>query len=167
MISDTNEKTEPPPPLTQREMNQFIMLAALPTLERALERLRWLEAEVVSLTAQRDDAFKSAINAALRADDHNADPLAEMWRELSAYQEQADRDGHGPSWRAMCEDRTQGSANAAGWVAKAALRSVAKAEEHASNAALLASWAVMRSRSVSRAASDSIAAIRRAKEGQR
>jgi hypothetical protein len=34
-----------PPPLTQREMNQFITLSTLPTLERALERLRWLEAQ--------------------------------------------------------------------------------------------------------------------------
>jgi hypothetical protein len=48
-ISDLTEKTEPPP-LTQREMNQFITLAALPTLERALERLRWLEAQRAGLT---------------------------------------------------------------------------------------------------------------------
>jgi len=34
-----------PPPLTQREMNQFITLSTLPTLERALERLRWLESQ--------------------------------------------------------------------------------------------------------------------------
>jgi hypothetical protein len=44
-----NDTTEPAP-LTEREMNQFIMLAALPTLERALERLRWLEAQRGGLT---------------------------------------------------------------------------------------------------------------------
>jgi hypothetical protein len=48
-ISDLTEKTEPPP-LTQREMNQFVTLAALPTLERALARLRWLEAQNAGLT---------------------------------------------------------------------------------------------------------------------
>jgi len=79
------EKTEPAP-LSQREMNQFIALATMPTLERALERLRWLEAE----------------NAALKA---QPDPIAEMWRELAEYQEQADKEGHGDTWRAMCEDR--------------------------------------------------------------
>jgi hypothetical protein len=48
-----NDTTEPAP-LNQREMNQFIALATLPTLERALARLRWLEAEVVSLKAGRE-----------------------------------------------------------------------------------------------------------------
>jgi hypothetical protein len=106
-ISDLTEKTEPPPPLTQREMNQFITLAALPTLERALERLRWLEAEVVSLKAK-------------------ADPLAEMWAALESYQEQADRDGHSKSWRNMCELRTVNAALDAsgctrGWSANATM----------------------------------------------
>jgi len=41
--------TTVPPPLTEREMRQFVTLAALPTLERALERLRWLEAELAAL----------------------------------------------------------------------------------------------------------------------
>jgi hypothetical protein len=136
-------------------MNQFIMLAALPTLERALERLRWLEAEVVSLTAQRDEAFKSAINAALRADGRRADPLAEMWRELSEYQPQADRDGHGESWARMCEERTHAAAcNAAGAARKASRE-----------AAWSASYAVREAEHSS--ATDAIAAIRRAKEGQR
>jgi len=76
-LTDTTE----PAPLTEREMNQFITLAALPTQRRALERLRWLEAQ----------------NAALKAND----PFAEMWRQLSEYQEQAERDGHGDTWRAM------------------------------------------------------------------
>jgi hypothetical protein len=88
-MSDTTE----PAPLTEREMNQFVTLAALPTLERALERLRWLEAQ----------------NAALKAND----PLAEMWRELSEYQPMADRDGHGESWRRMCSERTEAAAEEA------------------------------------------------------
>lgn len=45
-MSDTTE----PAPLTDREMKQFVTLAALPTLERALERLRWLEAQRAGLT---------------------------------------------------------------------------------------------------------------------
>jgi hypothetical protein len=56
MISDTNEKAEPAP-LTEREMNQFITLATLPTLERALERLRWLEAENADLKERIDNAL--------------------------------------------------------------------------------------------------------------
>jgi hypothetical protein len=137
MISDTNEKTEPPPPLTQREMNQFITLAALPTLERALERLRWLEAE----------------NAALKAD-----PLAGMWRELAEYQEQADRDGHGESWRVMCAERTDHSAWSA---ARAAARpGPMRAVEEAC-------WDAGRAAAVdAESARDAIAAIRKAKEAR-
>jgi hypothetical protein len=161
-ISDLTEKTEPPPPLTQREMNQFVTLAALPTLERALERLRWLEAEVVSLTAQRDEAFKSAINAALRVDDHNADPLAEMWRELSEYQPQADRDGHGESWRRMCEERT----TLAAWRARDAALDQAVSVA-ASDAARIASAAALNASSSAQDAQRAIAQIRRAKEAQR
>jgi hypothetical protein len=56
MISDTNEKTEPAP-LTEREMNQFITLATMPTLERALERLRWLEAQNADLKERIDNAL--------------------------------------------------------------------------------------------------------------
>jgi hypothetical protein len=162
MISDTNEKTEPAP-LTEREMNQFVMLAALPTLERALERLRWLEAEVVSLTAQRDEAFKSAINAALRADDHNADPLAEMWRELSEYQPMADADGHGESWARMCQARTEEAASEA--------YRARQASSHVAAAAYGALWAEQRDAAVRRLskeavawAADAVVAIRRAKE---
>lgn len=48
------DSTEPPP-LTQFQMNQFLMLSALPTLAPALapaeSRLRWLEAEVAALKA--------------------------------------------------------------------------------------------------------------------
>ncbi len=47
--------TPEPAPLTQFQMNQFVMLSALPTLAPALapaeSRLRWLEAEVAALKA--------------------------------------------------------------------------------------------------------------------
>jgi hypothetical protein len=159
MISDTTEKTEPAP-LTQREMNQFITLAALPTLERALERLRWLEAQNAALKAQRDEAFKGAINAALRADDHNADPLAEMWRELSEYQPQADSDGHGESWRAMCAERTVNAALDAsgftrGWSANATMWVGLSLSYRGTNAEKSAQHA-----------SEAIDSIRRAKEAK-
>jgi hypothetical protein len=60
--------------------------------------------------------------AALRAHD----PLAEMWAALVEYQEQADRDGHGESWRNMCELRTVNAALDAsgftrGWSANATM----------------------------------------------
>jgi hypothetical protein len=41
--------TTKPAPLNQREMAQFISLSMMPTLERALARLRWLEAENAAL----------------------------------------------------------------------------------------------------------------------
>ncbi len=179
MISDTNEKTEAPPPLTQREMNQFVTLAALPTLERALARLRWLEAEVAALKAQRDEAFKSAINAALRADDHNADPLAEMWRELSEYQPMADADGYGEAWAKMCSERTQDAAMRASAAACNAGGIKAREATHladsfafsarpwaAGKAALRAAWAIESALSASRSSVRSIDALRRAKEAK-
>jgi hypothetical protein len=79
--------------------------------------------------------------AALKAHD----PLAEMWRELEAYQEQANRDGHGESWRRMCEERTEQSA-------RDAARDAARAEKASSYAVAYASCAV--------------AEIRRAKEAK-
>jgi hypothetical protein len=201
MISDLTEKTEPPPPLTQREMNQFITLAALPTLERALERLRWLEAEVVSLTAQRDEAQRDRANCTIDlvaargclsvveeiaersgeinkslTDERDAlaaevaalkanDPLAEMWEALVEYQPQADKDGHGESWRRMCSERT----------GAAAFTAYAYAPSDADEAALAAARAIGADDTESRAARESlanleawnaIAAIRRAKEGR-
>ena len=50
-----NDTTEPAP-LTEREMNQFITLATMPTLERALDRLRWLEAQNADLKERIDNA---------------------------------------------------------------------------------------------------------------
>jgi hypothetical protein len=99
--------------------------------------------------------------AALKA---QPDPLAEMWAALADYQPQADRDGHGESWRRMCHERT----NASAWNA-----ANAAAEAFAASAAGHAAFAVSRSQSnatknsVDEAAQLAIAAIRRAKEVQR
>jgi hypothetical protein len=99
--------------------------------------------------------------AALKA---KPDPLAEMWAALADYQPQADRDGHGESWRRMCHERT----NASAWNA-----ANAAAEAFAASAAGHAAFAVSRSQSnatknsVDEAAQLAIAAIRRAKEAKR
>ncbi len=112
-----------------------------------------------------------AENAALKAND----PLAEMWRELAEYQPQAERDGHGESWRKMCEERTKESARDA---ADAAFAVAVPAKDKLAHVAALeagfsarnAAWAEMaQSKSVKAAAeeaTDAISAIRRAKEGQ-
>ena len=82
------------------------------------------------------------------------DTLAEMWRELEAYQPMADRDGHGESWRRMCRERT---ALAAGAAAHDALSTHAWAAIWAAQAAGSAADVVVRT-------SRAIDAIRRAKE---
>jgi hypothetical protein len=46
-----------------------------------------------------------------------------MWEALSRYQPYADQDGHGESWRVMCEERTQEAA----WTASVAARGEASA----------------------------------------
>ncbi len=104
---------------------------------------------------ERELAQRTAELAALKA---QRDPLAEMWRELSEYQEQADADGHGESWAKMCSERTGDWA----WEAKLEAR---KASQDAA-------WAA--ADSVARALADAtewavevIEAIRRAKEAQR
>jgi hypothetical protein len=158
-------KTTEPAPLTEREMNQFVTLAALPTLERALERLRWLEAQRAGLTnpttimvrldgvwitpsAALDEITRlRAEVAALKAND----PLAEMWRELSEYQPMADRDGHGESWRRMCSERTEAAAEEAA----NCVRDMSEWD---------AAWAVAR---IAKWAGDAVAAIRCAKEAKR
>jgi hypothetical protein len=97
------------------------------------------------------------IASMLRCAVKSNDPLAEMWRELKAYQPQADRDGHGESWRRMCEERTQ----AAAWVAqRCATRPAAK---DAADCAASAAWAAARH---AESAGDAIDAIRRAKEAR-
>jgi hypothetical protein len=49
--------------------------------------------------------------------------LNEMWTALAAYQPQADAEGHGKTWAAMCKEKTFGNA----WSAYAAYASAAKA----------------------------------------
>ncbi len=120
-------------------------------VERLTAERDALAAEVAALKAERDEAFKSAINAALRADDHKPDPLAEMWAALAEYQPMADRDGHGESWRRMCSERTEAAALAASRVATWV-------------AARAAGYAA---RSFARDAACAVAEIRRAKEGTR
>jgi predicted RNA-binding protein len=127
---------------------------------RELEReLNAANAEVAALKAQRDEAFKRAINAVLRADDNKSDPLAEMWAALAEYQPMADRDGHGESWRKMCKERNP----KASFEALAAAESASALAASAALSAVGAAAAWPQTRAVW--ASDSIAAIRRAKEG--
>lgn len=99
----------------------------------------WMEEVAAALRALLDE------NAALKAND----PLAEMWRELSEYQPQADRDGHGESWRRMCEERTR----------ERAFTAYAYATTDADQAALAAARAAL----ARLEAGSAIAAIRRAK----
>jgi hypothetical protein len=159
-MTDTTE----PAPLNQREMNQFITLAALPTLERALERLRWLERENADIKERIDKAYEDIAldqrtNATLRADLARAnaerDPLAEMWAALADYQPQADRDGHGESWRRMCSKQS----GAASFYAKDEAMYRAGA---ASDAASDAAEAALAATSAAQHAQSAIAAIRRA-----
>jgi hypothetical protein len=119
-----------------------------------------LRAELAQRTAERD-ALAAEV-AALKAHD----PLAEMWRELAEYQEQADANGHGDTWRAMCHKRTEEAASAA-YLAR-------QWSSHVAAAAYGAWWAAQRDAAVRRIsndavkwAADAVAAIRRAKEGQR
>jgi hypothetical protein len=135
------------------------------------EEIDRLRAELAQRTAERDEAWLT--NATLRADLARAnaerddlaaeiaalkaqpDPLAEMWRELSEYQEQADRDGHGESWRTMCRERT---VEAAGHAAQNAQRFWAR------HAGFYCVQATGKGAFQARSAIDS---IRRAKEVQR
>jgi hypothetical protein len=108
---------------------------------RKLEReLAQRTADLAQRTAERDAL--AAELAAIKAHD----PLAEMWAALAEYQPQADRDGHGESWRAMCSERTPGVAMDA---SLAATQDAAKA----------GAWAAAH-------AQEAIAAIRRAKEAK-
>jgi hypothetical protein len=126
-------------------------------LDRLSNRKTWLELEGLDPSAadvqsaiEEIDRLRAEV-AALKAND----PLAEMWRELEAYQEQANRDGHGESWRRMCEERTQA----------AACNAAHAAREFSRESAWSASYAVREAAQMS--ATAAIAAIRRAKEGQR
>jgi hypothetical protein len=189
-ISDLTEKTEAPPPLTQREMSQFVTLSTLPTLERALDRLRWLEAENADLKeridlAYEDVALDQRTKATLRAElaiaktdllltqarverfrAHVAalkaqrDPLDAMWAALAEYQPQANANGHGKSWWRMCSERTEATA-------REAAVDVAAAKAARDAAAWAADAAIQLGNAGQEWAESAIAAIRRAKEGQR
>jgi hypothetical protein len=110
----------------------------------------WMEEVAAALRALL------AENAALKA---QPDPLAEMWAALTEYQPQADSDGHGDTWRAMCAART---ANAA-WEAYHSVPSWNKSScLWSSRAAADAA----RAANFGNSAKDAIAQIRRAKEAQ-
>jgi hypothetical protein len=57
--------------------------------------------------------------------------LEPMWLALAEYQPYADADGHGESWRRMCEQRTQKAIKAAQAHAKGWLAEIAKTAEKA------------------------------------
>jgi len=101
------------------------------------DELESLRADLAQRTAERD-ALKPH------------DPLAEMWRELEAYQPQADREGHGESWARMCSERTKEAAEEAA----NCVREMSEWD---------AAWAVAR---IAKWAGDAVAAIRRAKEAK-
>jgi hypothetical protein len=117
----------------------------------AADEIERLRAELAQRTAEL---------AALKAND----PLAEMWRELSEYQPMADADGHGESWRIMCEERTEEAA----WAAYMARQG----SSHVRAAAYCAWQQAQRDATARRLSKDAgawtasaIDAIRRAKEG--
>jgi hypothetical protein len=126
----------------------------------AADELDRLRADLAQRTAERDAL--AAENAALKA---KSDPLAEMWRELAEYQPQAERDGHGESWRRMCAQRTEDAAESAqdnAWVA-----SISSGLTEPWVAAMCARWAVAWRHHSEQNTQRSIGAIRRAKEAQR
>jgi hypothetical protein len=100
-----------------------------------------------------------AENAALKAND----PLAEMWRELESYQEQADADGDGEAWRIMCRERTAPAAERAHDVL---LPMSSSSSYEPWLAALSARWAIEWGETSRRNVREAIAAIRRAKEAK-
>jgi len=132
------------------------------------EELSRLRADLAQRTAERD-ALAAEV-AALKA----RDPLAEMWAALAEYQEQADRDGHGDTWRSMCEERTSCAADTARTVARRVARAATAgigreatrevAAACAADTAFDASWDAKRAAAW---AANAIALIRQAKEVQR
>jgi hypothetical protein len=126
----------------------------------AAEEIAKRRGEMVdALTAERD-ALAAEV-AALKAND----PLAEMWAALAEYQPQADKDGHGESWRIMCEERTEDAAERAQEVAEVA--SISSGLSDPWVAAMCARWAVAWRHHSEQNTQRSLAQIRRAKEGQR
>jgi prefoldin subunit 5 len=148
-------------------------LAALKADVVAEQGYRAAAEEIARRRGEMVDAL-TAENASLKANG----PLAEMWRELESYQPIADRDGHGESWRRMCEERTGGaaasawaSASSASWASAAAAAASAWAAASWASWASSASWASVEARTAAwyasryaASAAGAIAAIRRAKE---
>lgn len=100
--------------------------------------------------------------------------IEEMWRELEAYQPFADADGHGDTWRTMCEKRTKDDALMAADAARAAAFAV---PVELADAAIAAMWATVSAAAaavvaeavvvnVNCHASLAIEDIRKAKEGK-
>jgi hypothetical protein len=126
--------------------------------EIARLRALWCEETSRRLAFHAEVERLRAEVAALKAHD----PLAEMWAALAEYQPQAEKNGHGESWRRMCEERTEAAANAAAWARGASPTNIEW------------SWASMAADAAARAAKEAaifaqraIAAIRHAKEVKR
>jgi hypothetical protein len=83
---------------------------------------------------EKCDALAAEI-AALKAHDL----MAQMWAALAEHQEQADKDGHGESWRKMCEQRTVYSTYEA---RTAACHAAQNTEETAAEGKWAAAWAM-------------------------
>jgi hypothetical protein len=135
------------------------------------EQLRILDLALFDLSSDSgvrwSGEYMAEVAAALRAllDEVAAlkarDPLAEMWRELSEYQPMADRDGHGESWRRMCEERTEAAAHAAAWA-----RGASPTPSEWSWASRAADAAARAATEAAICAQRAIAAIRKAKEAK-
>jgi hypothetical protein len=92
-----------------------------------------------------------------------ADPMAEMWRELEAYQPQADKNGHGETWKAACRRRTQVAAEWAAMSPAMAAASAAASDDARRALAAAAMAVVTGDNAYARLAIDE---IRRAKEAK-
>lgn len=145
---------------------------------------RELERELTAVAAKRDEAqrwvcelwekYQPATSSMTARDyaaecgwdcfEKKADPLAEMWAALESYQPMADRDGHGESWRIMCEERTEDAAEIAQDNARVASISSGLTEPWV--AAMCARWAVAWREHSEQNTQQAIASIRRAKEVQ-
>jgi hypothetical protein len=132
------------------------------TDEIARLRALWCEEKSKAMTFHAEVERLRAEVAALKAHD----PLAEMWAALAEYQEQADRDGHGDTWRAMCEQRTEEAAWAA-YMARQGSSHVRAAAYCAWQQAQRDATARRLSKDVVKWAADAVAAIRHAKEVDR
>jgi hypothetical protein len=127
--------------------------------KRDLEGGRWIKSDFARELERELNAAKAEI-AALK----EADPLAEMWRELAEYQPQANADGHGESWARMCSERTAPAAERAHDVL---LPMSSSSSYEPWLAALSARWAIEWGETSRRNVREAIAAIRCAKEAKR